>query len=164
MYKFFIKYCCVALVFTNATLVFCQHETKVDSVLQVVEEKINVEKFDEAEKLLTDLKSFGAYKIDSIQLKVDLSLAMLYQKQNKDEQALEILLNGLSKVKRNPNSIYFSKYAFQIGRKFSKIKNYSKATIYYRIVLENSKFRKDSLGISKGYLSLGSIYLNYMKK
>jgi len=164
MYKFLIKYCCVALMLINATLVFSQNKTAVDSLLIEVDEKIQFEKFDEAENLFIKIKSTDAYKIDSIQLKVDLALAMLFQKQNKDEQALEILLNGLSRVKSNPTSKYISEYAFQIGRKFSKIKNYPKAANYYRIVLENSKLRKDSLGISRGYLALGSIYLNYMKR
>jgi len=163
MYKFFIKYCSVALIFINATLVFCQHEARIDSLLQVVDEKIKIEKFDEAEKILTDLKSFDAYKIDSIQLNVDLTRAMLYLKQNEDEQALEILLEGLSKAKSNPNSKYITEYAYQIGRKFSKIKNYPKAAKYYRIVLSNSKFRNDSLGISEGLMALGSIHLNYVK-
>ena len=147
----------------NAIVVFCQNETKVDSILEIVDKKVKLEKFDEAKELLVSLRALNSYKIDSIHLKVDLALAMLYQKQNEDEQALKILLDGLSRAKLNPTSKYITEYAFQIGRKFSKIKNYPKAAKYYRVVLKNSEFRNDSLGMSKAYIALGSIHLNYVK-
>ncbi|MFK5879735.1 MAG: ATP-binding protein [Flavobacteriaceae bacterium] len=164
MKKFFINYYIVALIFVNATFVFSQETNNIDSIIQIANNKIRLEKFNDAEKLLDSLKSLKEYQIDSVQLKVDLQVAIIYQLQNQDGKALELLLKGLTKIEKNQNSKYIADYAFQIGRKFAKINNFPKANEYYRKVLINSKYRNDSLGISKGFLSLGSIHLLYVKQ
>ncbi len=164
MKKFFTNYYIVALIFVNATFVFAQETNNFDSIIQIANDKIRLEQFNDAEEFLDSLKTTPEYQIDSVKLKVDLALAILFQKQNKDEQALEILLNGLSDIKSDMSSNYIADYAYEIGSGFSKIENYPKALEYFRLVLKNSIIRNDSLRMSKGYLGLGSVHFRLYRE
>ncbi len=162
MKNFFFKYL-IVLLFFNVTILFSQGTNEIDSLFQVIDKKINNEEFESAEVLIIDLKKTSSYKSDSVKLPTDLLLAQLYLEQNKDTLAIEILLNGLSKIKEEKPSKYTSDYAFEVAKNFTKIKNYPKAFEYYRIVFENSKNIKDSLRISKGLWGIGSVHFHLYK-
>lgn len=162
MKNFFLKYL-IAAFFFNVTILFSQVTNEIDSLFEVIDKKINNEEFVPAEVLILDFKKTSSYKSDSVKLSTDLLLAQLYLTQNKDTLAIEILLNGLSKIKEGKLSKYTSDYAFEVAKNFTKIKNYPKAFEYYRIVLENSKNMEDSLRISKGLWGIGSVHFNLYK-
>ena len=148
----------IVVLFFNATISFSQVISETDSLLQVIDKKIVDEEYDSAEALINYIKTIPQYEIDSIKLEVDLTLAKLYQTRNEDEKALGILLNGLSKVKDNKSSPFIADYAYEIGSKFSKIKNFPKGLEYFRMVLSSGKYRNDSLDISRGLIGIGSMH------
>ena len=155
-----LKYSIVALIFINATFLFSQNNSNIDSLITVINTNIEFEAYTDAEKLLDQLKKQTSYRIDSIKLKIDYSEAILFKSQGKDDLALEVLLKGLSIVKNDKSSKFIADYAYEIGEGFSKRKNYSKALVYFRLLMENSKLRNDSLQMSKGYTSLGCVFLH----
>lgn len=163
MKPFFLKYYIVALIFINATFLFSQNTSDIDSLIQVVNTNIELEEYTAAHNLIDALKTKPSYAIDSIKLKVDYAEAILLKSQGKDDLSLEILLNGLSIIKNDKSSKFIAEYAYEIGSGFSKIKNYPKAFEYFRLVFENSKFRNDSLNLSRGYLALGSMHLHLVQ-
>lgn len=158
MKKKFLKYFIIALMFMCAIVVYPQKQNRIDSLLQVINDKIKLEKYYEVEELLDSLKFLNEYQIDSVKLKVDLANALFCKIQNKDKMALEILLSGLTKIKDDKSSKYISDYSYEIGSIFSKTKNYPKAFIYFREVLKSAKYQKDSLRTGKGYMGLGSLH------
>lgn len=160
MKSFFLKYCIVALIFINATFLFSQNTTSIDSIIQVVNYNIEIEDYMSAENNLNALKINSLYTVDDIKLKVDFSEAVLLRNQGKDDLALTILLKGFSTIKNDKSSKFIADYAYELGRGFSKIKNYSKAFDYFRLVLESSEVRNDSVNMSRGYLGLGSMHLH----
>ncbi len=143
----------------NAIVVFSQKHHDVDSLIQVIEQKIKDEKYISAEETLFDYKSKPVYEVDSIKLKIDFILSKLYIIQNKDEKALAILLKGLTRMETSFSSKYYAKYAYEVGSMFSKIKNYPKAKKYFCLMVKNDIHKSDSVDVSKGYLGIGSIYL-----
>ncbi len=156
-----IKFTFIVALFFNATISFSQVISETDSLLLVIDKKIVDEQYDSAEALINYIKTIPQYEIDSIKLEVDLTLAKLYQTRNEDEKALGILLNGLSKIKEDKSSPFIADYAYEIGSKFSKIKNFPKGLEYYRMVLSSGKYRNDSLDISRGLLGIGNIHFRY---
>lgn len=156
-YKFILYTFIVALLF-NATISFSQVISETDSLLLVIDKKIVDEEYDSAEALINYIKTIPQYEIDSIKLEVDLTLAKLHQTKNEDEKALGILLNGLSKTKEDKSSPFIADYAYEIGRKFSKIKNFKKGLEYFRMVLSSGKYRNDSLDISRGLIGIGNMH------
>ena len=152
------KFILIVALFFNATISFSQVISETDSLLLVIDKKIVDEEYDSAEALINYIKTIPQYEIDSIKLEVDLTLAKLYQTKNEDEKALGILLNGLSRIKEDKSSPFIADYAFEIGRKFYKIKNFSKTNEYGRLTLSNGIYRNDSLDISKALLLLGKVH------
>ncbi|MDC9721672.1 MAG: ATP-binding protein [Urechidicola sp.] len=156
MKSFFSKSLIVALIFINATISFAQNLTKTDSLIGVVNEYIKIEDYLVAEKLVDSLKETPQYQIDSVKLAIDFTEAILYMAQNKDDIALEILLNGLSQIKENQKTRYKAEYAYEIGSGFSKLKKHSLAIKYFRMVYSYGFQFNDSLEVSKGSLGVGN--------
>ncbi|AOW20407.1 tetratricopeptide repeat-containing sensor histidine kinase [Urechidicola croceus] len=158
MKNIFLKYLIVVL-FLNTTIIFSQKNSELDSLIKIIDTKIIEEKYESAEALINYLKTTSSYKIDSLNLKIDLKLAKFYKTINRDEEAVEVLLKGLAKAEDYGLNNYVSDYNFEIGQNFSKIKNYSKALLYFRELLNSSKKNNDSLNISKGLYAIGGIHL-----
>lgn len=163
MKSILLKNFIVVLIFFNATFLFSQTAYNIDSLITIINSNIEFEEYTEAHKRIDLLKKRPSYRIDSIKLKVDYSEAILFKSQGKDDLALVVLLNGLSIVKNDISSKFIADYAYEIGSGFSESKNYSKALIYFRLLMENSKLRNDSLQMSKGYMSLGSMFLHLVQ-
>ena len=156
MKSFFLKLIIVALILINATISFSQNLSKTDSLIGVVNEYIKIEDYLIAEKLVDSLKKTPQYQIDSVKLAIDFSEAILYKTQNKDDIALEILLNGLSQIKENQKTRYKAEYAYEIGSGFSKLKKHSLAIKYFRMVYSYGFQFNDSLEFSKGGLGIAN--------
>ena len=159
MKKYHFVYTFIVVLFFNTTISFSQVISETDSLLLVLDKKIVDEEYDSAESLINYIKTTRQYEVDSVKLEVDLIHAQLYQTLNEDEKALEILLNGLSKIKEDNSSPFIADYAYEIGSKFSKIKNYKKAFEYFRLGLSNANYRNDSLDISTTLSALGNMHI-----
>ena len=151
------------MIVFNATFSFSQNSSNIDSLLNIIELRIEQEDNQLAIVLIDSIKMIPEYAFVSEKLKVDFILARLYNTQNEHEKALKILLNGLTIINGDASSKFTADYAYELGSGFSRIKDYSNAFKYFRLVLSNSLERNDSLGISKGYLGLESAHLHQYK-
>ena len=141
---FYLKFYIIALIFFNAIFVFSQNTSNIDSLLHVVESRIDKDDYQSATKLIDSIKTMPEYAFVSEKLKIDFVLARLYKTQNEHEEALKVLLNGLTIINGDNSSKYVADYAYEIGSGFSRIKDYSKAFTYFRLVLSNSLKRRES--------------------
>ncbi|OIQ41867.1 MAG: hypothetical protein BM563_00725 [Bacteroidetes bacterium MedPE-SWsnd-G1] len=163
MKNFFKKVIIVALVATNATLVFGQ-EMFLDSILSKIKSDSKFESYENAQIVLDSLKNSASYTKQSLILKIDLAQVELFRIQNKNEEAIKILLNGLQKSEIENYFGYASDYSFELGRYFSRAKNEPKTIEYYRKSLKFAIKDNDSLRLSYSYLANGSIHLKDYQK
>lgn len=134
------------------------NKTKLDSICALINSNIENREFSIAQDLIykTRLDKELKNKIDL--LEIDFLQSKIYIKKGKDEEAINILLNGYSKIIERKKSNLYLNYSQEIGRLFGRAKNYERAFIYFNFALENALVRKDSLEICEANFNIGSAY------
>ena len=134
------------------------NKTKLDSIYALINSNIENREFSIAQDLIdkTRLNEELKNKIDL--LEIDFLQSKIYINKGEDEEAINILLNGFSKIIERKKSNLYLNYSQEIGRLFGRAKNYERAFIYFNFALENALVRKDSLEICEANFNIGSAY------
>jgi len=131
----------------------------IDHKLEQIDSLIDVGQFDTASKLITNtLNTFSFKRNSEEQLSFEYRIARNYYEQGNNEKAMEMLLNGLDRLKGNPFSSLNIDYANLLARIFADSQNFDKAIYYSKISLQKSSLNKDTIGITKALIRLGSFY------
>ena len=131
----------------------------IDNKLEQIDSLIDVGQYDKASKLITTtLNTFSFKKNSEEQLSFEYRIAMNSYKQANNEKAMEILLDGLDRLKGNPFSSINIDYANLLARIFADSQNFDKAIYYNKISLQKALLNKDTVGITKSLIRLGSFY------
>jgi signal transduction histidine kinase len=132
--------------------------SKLDSVFKLINDSIENREFSIAQNLIKKTKSNSELNNQVDHLKIDFLQSKIFIKNGQDEKAINILLNGFSKVEEQKKSDLYIKYSQEIGRLFGRAKNYDKSFTYFNLALESALSRKDSLEISEANFNIGSAY------
>jgi len=136
-----------------------QEESYVKNKLAQIDSLIDVGQFDKADALIKNtVNTFSFRKNSEEQLAFDFRVASSFYYQNEREKALELLLIGLDKLKGNPFSSLNVKYASLLSKIFAGSENFDKAIYYNKIALQKSYLIKDTIGITKCLIRMGSFY------
>ncbi len=131
----------------------------IDNKLQQIDSLIDVGQYDKASKLITNtLNTFSFRRNSEEQLSFEYRIARNYYKQANNEKALEILLNGLDRLKGNPFSPLNIEYADLLAKIFADSQNFDKAIYYNKIAIQKSYLLKDTIGITKSLIRMGGFY------
>lgn len=133
-------------------------ETKLDSICVLINSNIENREFSIAQDLIDETRLENALKDKVDLLEIDFLQSKIYIKEGKDEEAINILLNGFSEIIERKESNLYLNYSQEIGRLFGRAKNYERAFIYFNFALENALVRKDSLEICEANFNIGSAY------
>lgn len=133
-------------------------ENKLDSILVLIDNNIENREFSIAQSLINKAKLDSEIKDEIDFLKINFLQSKVYIKKGNDEDAMNLLLDGFSKVNNNKESSLYLKYSQEIGRLFGRAKNYERAFTYFNLALENALLRKDSLEICEANFNIGSAY------
>ena len=136
-----------------------QESAYIDNKLQQIDSLIDVGQFETASKLISNtLNTFSFKRNSEEQLSFEYRKARNYYEQGNNEKALDILLNGLDRLKGNPFSSLNIDYANLLARIFADSQNFDKAIYYNKIALQKATLNKDTVGITKALIRLGSFY------
>ena len=136
-----------------------QESAYIENKLSQIDSLIDTGQFDKASYLINNtLNTFSFKKNSEEQLSFDYRIAMNYYQQGNNEKAMEKLLNGLERLKGNPFSSLNIDYANLLARIFADSQNFDKAIYYSKISLQKASLNKDTVGITKSLIRLGSFY------
>lgn len=136
-----------------------QEAIYIQNKLNQVDSLINTGQFDKADNLIQNtLNTFSFKQNSEQQLAFDFRRAKNYYQQNNQEKATEILLKGLDRLKSNPFSSLNINYANLLAKIFADAQNFDKAIFYNKIALKKATLNKDTIGITKSLIRLGSFY------
>lgn len=150
-------------VFLISGDLICQESSKeevyIQNKLQQIDSLIRVGQFEKADALIKNtMNTFSFRKNSEEQLAFDFRIASNYYYQNEREKALELLLIGLDKLRSNPFSSLNIQYASLLSKIFAGSENFDKAIYYNKIALQKSYLVKDTVGITKCLIRMGSFY------
>jgi two-component system NarL family sensor kinase len=132
---------------------------QIDSILIVVSQNLNKGNLEIAQTLLNQAQELNVNSTDAFYLlKLNFHQATIHIKNEDDELALELLLQGYSEIKKLDTSPYHSLYAQEMGQIFGRSEDFNSSLDYFEDVVAHAKIIKDSLKMSSGYLNIGSIY------
>jgi two-component system NarL family sensor kinase len=136
-----------------------QESAYIENKLRQIDSLIDIGQFDKASYLINNtLNTFSFKKNSEEQLSFDYRTAVNYYQQGNNEKAMEKLLNGLERLKGNPFSSLNIDYANLLARIFADSQNFDKAIYYSKISLQKASLNKDTVGITKSLIRLGSFY------
>ncbi len=136
-----------------------KEEAYIQNKLLQIDSLIVAGYYDKADALIKNTtNTFSFRKNSENQLAFDFRVASNYFYQNEREKALELLLIGLDKLKSNPFSPLNIKYASLLSKIFAGSENFEKAIFYNKIALQKSYLVKDTIGIAKCLIRMGSFY------
>tara|TARA_R110002126_G_scaffold72364_1_gene180876 strand:+ start:32738 stop:34597 length:1860 start_codon:yes stop_codon:yes gene_type:complete len=85
-------------------------------------------------------------------------IAVLYQKTEKYEKALEILFDIIELMKHKPSSSLKARFYFNIANTYHNLENYKKTEFYFKEALKIATEAKDEVGAALINGSLGNLY------
>lgn len=136
-----------------------QEAVYIQNKLNQVDSLINLGQFNSADNLIKNtLNTFSFKKNSEQQLAFDFRTAKNFYQQDNKEEAMEILLNGLDRLKGNPFSQLNIDYTNLLARIFADSQNFDKAIYYNKIALQKAKLIQDTVSITKSLIRLGSFY------
>lgn len=136
-----------------------KEEAYIENKLTQVDSLIAAGQFEKASNLIENtLNTFSFKPSSEEQLAFDFRKAKNYYQQNNSEKATELLLSGLDRLKANPFSSLNIDYANLLARIFADSQNFDKAIYYNKISLKKATLNKDTIGITKALIRLGSFY------
>ncbi len=136
-----------------------KEEAYIQNKLQQIDSLIRVGQFDKADALIKNtINTFSFTKNSEEQLAFDFRIASNYYYQNDKEKSLELLLIGLNRLKGKPFSPLNIQYASLLAKIFAGSENFNKAIYYNKIALQKSYLIKDTIGITKCLIRMGSFY------
>ncbi len=136
-----------------------KEEAYIQNKLEQIDSLINVGQYDKADALIKNtVNTFSFRKNSEQQLAFDFRIASNYFYKNEREKALELLLVGLDRLKGNPFSPLNVKYASLLSKIFAGSENFDKAIYYNKMALHKSYLIKDTIGITKCLIRMGSFY------
>ncbi len=131
----------------------------IQNKLAQIDSLIIAGQYDKAESLITNTTNTFSFRNNSEeQLAFDFRRASSYYYQNNREKSMELLLVGLDRLKGNPFSPLNIQYASLLSKIFAGSENFSKAIYYNKIALQKSYLVKDTVGITKCLIRMGSFY------
>ncbi len=129
-----------------------QEAAYIQNKLNQVDSLINLGQFNSADNLIKNtLNTFSFKKNSEQQLAFDFRTAKNFYQQDNKEKAMEILLNGLDRLKGNPFSQLNIDYTNLLARIFADSQNFDKAIYYNKIALQKANLIQDTVSITKGF-------------
>ena len=136
-----------------------KEKTYVTNKLYQIDSLIDAGEYDKANYLINNtLNTFSFSKNSEENLSFHFRMGRMYYQEGNKEKAMEILLNGLDRLKGSPFSPLNVDYANLLARIFADSQNFEKAIYYNKISLQKAKLNKDTIGITKALIRLGSFY------
>ena len=136
-----------------------KEKTYVSNKLYQIDSLIDEGEYDKADYLINNtLNTFSFSKNSEENLSFQFRIGRMYYQQGKKEKAMELLLKGLDRLKGSPFSPLNVDYANLLARIFADSQNFEKAIYYNKISLQKAKLNKDTVGITKALIRLGSFY------
>lgn len=136
-----------------------QESVYIKNKLNQIDSLIKIGQYEKADKIIQNtLNTFSFNRNSEEQLAFEFRIAKKFYQQDNKEKALEILLNGLDRLKRNPFSPLNIDYANLLARIFADSQNFDKAIYYNKIALKKATMNKDTVAITKSLIRLGSFY------
>lgn len=124
-----------------------------------IDSLINVGNYEKADNTIDNtLNTFSFKRNSEEQLSFEFRRAKNYYQQGISEKAMEILLNGLDRLKGKTFSSLNIDYSNLLARIFADSQNFDKAIYYNKISLQKASLIKDTVGITKALIRLGSFY------
>jgi len=151
-----------ALLLINGWGIQAQNETisQKKKLLVSIAKQIDEKNPEAAQLLIDEALELKSSDHDLFAVKLNYYQAEIFILNENDEKALELLLDGHSKIEKLGTLKFDIKYDETIGRIFSRAKNYEKSLKYFKEGIEHSLELKDSILISSLYLNTGSVYQN----
>lgn len=136
-----------------------QEKAYVDKKLYQIDSLIDGGEYVKANYLINNtLNTFSFSRNSEEKLSFDFRSGRMYYQQGNKEKAMEILLKGLERLKGQPFSPLNVDYADLLALIFADSQNFEKAIYYNNISLQKATLNKDTIGITKALIRLGSFY------
>ncbi|MCA0930975.1 histidine kinase [Lutimonas saemankumensis] len=136
-----------------------KEEIYIQEKLAQIDSLIKIGEFEKADYTIENtLNTFSFAKNSEKQLAFEFRKAKNYYQQGISEKAMEILLNGLDRLKGRTFSSLNIDYSNLLARIFADSQNFDKAIYYNKISLQKANLIKDTIGITKALIRLGSFY------
>lgn len=136
-----------------------QEATYINNKLQQIDSLIDIGEYDKANYQINNtLNTFSFARNSDERLSFEFRIGRMYYQQGQKEKAMQKLLNGLDRLKGTSNSSLYIDFANLLARIFADSQNFDKAIYYNKISLDRAKLSKDTVGITKALIRLGSFY------
>jgi signal transduction histidine kinase len=136
-----------------------QEATYINNKLQQVDSLIDIGEYDKANYQINNtLNTFSFARNSDDRLAFEFRIGRMYYQQGQKEKAMQKLLNGLDRLKGSSNASLHIDFANLLARIFADSQNFDKAIYYNKISLDRAKLSKDTVGITKALIRLGSFY------
>jgi len=152
----------VILIFLG-TSAYAQDQNTQDAYIQKklnhIDSLLLEKEYEKAETVIKNTKNTFSFRND-IESKLALQYreAQILYNQGKQEDAVELFLIGLEKLRGHPTSYLNIEYASFLAKVFAGSQNFDKAIYYNKIALRKSLYLADTVNITKSYIRLGSFY------
>ena len=136
-----------------------QEAAYINNKLQQVDSLIDIGEYDKANYQINNtLNTFSFARNSDDRLAFEFRIGRMYYQQGQKEKAMQKLLNGLDRLKGSSNATLQIDFANLLARIFADSQNFDKAIYYNKISLDRAKLSKDTVGITKALIRLGSFY------
>ncbi|MDH3323076.1 MAG: tetratricopeptide repeat protein [Flavobacteriaceae bacterium] len=145
------------------TSAYAQDQNTQDAYIQKklnhIDSLLLEKEYEKAETVIKNTKNTFSFRND-IESKLALQYreAQILYNQGKQEDAVELFLIGLEKLRGHPTSYLNIEYASFLAKVFAGSQNFDKAIYYNKIALRKSLYLADTVNITKSYIRLGSFY------
>jgi len=136
-----------------------QEAAYINNKLQQVDSLIDIGEYDKANYQINNtLNTFSFARNSDDRLSFEFRIGRMYYQQGQKEKAMQKLLNGLDRLKGSSNATLQIDFANLLARIFADSQNFDKAIYYNKISLDRAILSKDTVGITKALIRLGSFY------